>query len=147
MKQKTAVTRNNQTLQILFIVAVVVAAISQLVYTFQAMTQAPSGTETHYDWMLWSYLIPVLILIAVFMTRRDRRVSVRSVFETLLLTISVFVIFSSLSNFLYQITYFNNVVVGSLSQWLGAVYMATPIILSVVGLIVVISTLRRKNQW
>ncbi len=137
----------SRTLQVTFIVGILGMMVSQLVYSVSVYLQAPGNTMSVWEWVGISYGVPLIITIAAFLLRRDRKVSVKSVFETLLLVTAWFCIFSVVSMWAYQLFFQNEAFREGPSVVFTLIQVALPLVVVGVGMLLTILHLRRQKQW
>lgn len=137
----------SRTLQITFIVGILAMMVSQLVYSFMMYLQAPGNTMSVWEWLGISYGVPLVITIATFLTRRDRKLSVKSVFETLLLVTAWFAIFAAVTTWAFQIFFQIEAFREGPSVLFTLIQVALPLAIVGVGLALTIFQLRRQKQW
>lgn len=151
MKQKAIETP--RLLQILFIGGLALAYVSQLFFSLRIYfmgldTNVNNGfTMLNLVNFLFAF-IPLVVWIAVHLSRRDRRLSVKSVFESLLLTFAAMLVMISLSNVQSIINFYPSGLTGMQNMWwFTLMNTALPLAIIVCGLIVSILHMRRKKQW
>ena len=155
MKPKT----NSDTphlLQLLFIIGIFIMMLSQaLILVYQTVLYSQPGASfdtvgTNIWYIAQSTGIPLVILIAVHLSRRDRKLSVNSLFHSLLLTTTAFMIFTAINIIFYPLMTFMPNPGESASAgfwWYTLLTVAVPLTIIACGLVLTILYLRRRKQW
>lgn len=152
MKQKTSITPRLQ--QILFIVTTSIFFLSGVGMNYYFYNQGLNGniskdyTSLYLFNFLWAFA-PVVVWGIVHLTRRDRKLSVSSVFQSLLLTFCAMLVLTALGSisslFSAYLPSVDNLVAGM--WWYTLLSVGAPFAIVICGLMVVILHLRRQKQW
>lgn len=144
---KPSSTQHTLTLQGFFISAVLILYSIELVTLLgQILQQYPSNPNLsgHVPMILYA-LTPPLFLLTIWLARRRSDMTVRVLFESLLLTVAANAVFLAASTLLWQLPLMpnmgDNVLAAQLWSW------AVPLLISWAVLLVVLSRLRAARQW
>lgn len=152
MKQKNQDTP--RLLQSIFIISTLVSFVSSLGMSLYYYTLALNGNisqdyaSIHLFSLLWAFA-PVVIWGIVHATRRDRKLSISSLFQSLLLTFSAMIFVVALGQ---VSSLFSSLLPSATSPvagmwWYTLLSIGVPMVIAICGLILVILHLRRQKQW
>lgn len=152
MKQKSSSTP--RLLQVLFIIGTLTFFVSEvamnLYYYILGLNGSISGdyTSIYLFSLLWMFA-PVVVWATVHFTRRDRKLSVTSLFQSLLLTFCAMIVMTALG---HVSSLFSAFLPSSTDQvtgmwWYTLLSIGLPLVIVVCGLVMVILHLRRQKQW
>lgn len=151
MKQKTSGTPI--LLQKIFVVGLAAAYVTQTLFQVYMYIQGMQ-TNVSSEFMAFNLVniatafIPLVVWAVVHVTRRDRKLSVTSLFESLVLTLAAMMVMMALGMVQSLMNFYPSGLTGIQNLWwFSFMSTAVPLALVISGLIMVILYLRRQKQW
>lgn len=136
-------------LQKFFVGSALVAFVSQIVQTIYSISlQYPNNQNlSSYVWWFIGITITMFIALVAYLSRRQRALTLRTVFDVVLVTLSVELLIMGLgwlTNFV-QLPFVK--MTDTNFSWFIAFYQGLPLIVTVPLLVIVIRRLRQQKQW
>ena len=126
-----------------------VMTIAQNAYYMAAQLPSNPNLSSFLPWFL-SIIIVMFVWVVVYLTRRDRSWSLRTVFEVSLLTISAVLIATGLSWLMMFVQLPMNFIAPDARDglmWWMAIYTSLPFAVTIPLLVIAIRRLGATNQW
>lgn len=139
-------------LQWFFLIAVVITVVMQIAQAIYMLIQqsanGPIDFGTYFSWFL-GIGISALIWVALYLTRRNRTPSVKTLFEVTLLTFSAVLLATGLSwlTTFIPLRFASGANLSQLMMIWSALYTGLPLIITIPALVYVILRLRDAKQW
>ena len=140
--------KSQYTLQKIFLTVFAFAFVMQIIqniYYFNLSQPHSSGTAAIVSWFL-STILAAFVWFVIYLTRRNRTLSIQTLFEVTLLALSTLAIVISLG---WLTTFIQMSLTISHDQpaLAQSLYFGLPFMVTLPLLVIIIHRLRRSNQW